>query len=263
MVFDTRQLGVILLTAAALGCHGAAQPPLSPPSAPVVQPGAPGEPGRTVEAGAAPRLRHTSADTRFMQGMIGHHAQAIEMTDLLKTRTTRDDMKLLALRIDVSQTDEIRMMKRWLLDHGETVPDDHAHHMSGATLMPTLLELIGAKGTAPKNIDGISLADTLLGKSQEPREFLYREFPSYGGQQIIRVGDWKAVRQNMTKGNLTIELYNLADDIGEHKDLARQHPEIVEKLAKLMEREHTPSAIFPLIPIDAPAKKPARGANAK
>jgi arylsulfatase A-like enzyme len=129
--------------------------------------------------------------------------------------------------------------------------------------MPTLLELIGAKGTAPKNIDGMSLADTLLGKSQEPREFLYREFPSYGGQQIIRVGDWKAVRQNMTQGNLTIELYNLADDIGEQKDLAKQHPEIVEKLAKLMEREHTPSAIFPLIPIDAPAKKPARGANAK
>jgi uncharacterized protein (DUF305 family) len=152
MVFDTRQLGVILLTAAALGCHGAAQPPLSPPSAPVVQPGAPGEPGRTVEAGAAPRLRHTSADTRFMQGMIGHHAQAIEMTDLLKTRTTRDDMKLLALRIDVSQTDEIRMMKRWLLDHGETVPDDHAHHMSGATLMPGMLtaddmaKLAAAKG---------------------------------------------------------------------------------------------------------------------
>ncbi|NQV25619.1 MAG: arylsulfatase, partial [Rhodopirellula sp.] len=80
--------------------------------------------------------------------------------------------------------------------------------------MPTLLELTEATVKAPAEIDGISLAPTLLGKQQEERPFLYREFPSYGGQQTIRVGDWKAVRQNMTKGNLKIELYNIANDIG-------------------------------------------------
>lgn len=122
--------------------------------------------------------------------------------------------------------------------------------------MPTLLELTGGNVKAPSNTDGISLAPTLLGQQQEPRPFLYREFPSYGGQQTIRVGVWKAVRQNMTKGNLKIELYNIARDIGETNNVADQHPEVVTRLAALMEREHVPSEVFPLIPLDAPVKKP-------
>jgi uncharacterized protein (DUF305 family) len=73
-----------------------------------------------------------------MQGMIGHHAQAIEMTDLLATRTQREDMRKLAQRIDVSQTDEIRMMQEWLKQRGEALPDPHAHH-HGGTLMPGML----------------------------------------------------------------------------------------------------------------------------
>ena len=110
-------------------------------------------------AGPAPQskpaaLKHTPADTAFMQGMIGHHAQAIEMVDLLKTRTTNRDMKLLGLRIEVSQNDEIKMMQTWLRDHGESVPDTHAHHMPGAKPMPGMLtaeqmsELRAAKGAA-------------------------------------------------------------------------------------------------------------------
>jgi arylsulfatase A-like enzyme len=116
--------------------------------------------------------------------------------------------------------------------------------------MPTLLEIAGAGNAVPTNIDGISLAPTLLGKQQEPRPLLYREFPGYGGQQTIRVGDWKAVRQNMRKGNLDIELYNIADDIGEQRDVAAQHPDVVDRLAKLMAQEHTRSEKFPLKPID-------------
>jgi arylsulfatase len=116
--------------------------------------------------------------------------------------------------------------------------------------MPTLLEIVGAADSVPTSIDGISLAPTLLGQLQKPRPFLYREFPSYGGQQTIRVGDWKAVRQNMTKGNLDIELYNIAEDIGEQNDIAAEHPEVVERLAKLMAQEHSPSEKFPLKPID-------------
>ena len=82
---------------------------------------------------------HTAADVEFMQGMIGHHAQALEMTALLRDRTHREDMKRLALRIDVSQTDEIKSMKRWLEVRGEAIPSEHAHHMMGATLMPGML----------------------------------------------------------------------------------------------------------------------------
>ena len=62
-----------------------------------------------------------------MQGMIGHHAQAVEMTELLTSRTASDDMRKLALRIEVSQADEIKMMQRWLEARGQEVPDPHAH----------------------------------------------------------------------------------------------------------------------------------------
>jgi uncharacterized protein (DUF305 family) len=106
----------------------------------VVVPGAPGEASKVVSsAKPAAAIKHTDADVKFMQGMIGHHAQALDMTALLKTRTDRDDMKLLAARIDVSQSDEIKMMQRWLQARGLEVPGLHVHHMAGATLMPGML----------------------------------------------------------------------------------------------------------------------------
>ena len=92
-----------------------------------------------------------------MQGMIGHHAQALEMTALLRSRTARDDMKLLARRIDDSQTDEIKLMRRWLEVRGQQVPGEHAHHAPGAPgggLMPGMLtaeemaQLAAAQGPA-------------------------------------------------------------------------------------------------------------------
>jgi uncharacterized protein (DUF305 family) len=104
-----------------------------------VQPGAPGTPSRVVSAEQQAAPTFTDADVKFMQGMIGHHGQALEMTALLYTHTTREDMQLLARRIDVSQTDEIKMMKRWLTVRGQEIPADHAMHMHGATLMPGML----------------------------------------------------------------------------------------------------------------------------
>ena len=87
-----------------------------------------------------------------MQGMIGHHAQALEMTKLLPTRTARPEMELLAKRIEISQADEIDMMRGWLQARGAPLPDPHAHHAPGATLMPGMLtqnemqQLADAKG---------------------------------------------------------------------------------------------------------------------
>ena len=86
-----------------------------------------------------PRPGFTEADVRFMRGMIGHHAQAIEMTDLLRTRTNSEEMRKLGLRIEVSQADEIKMMQHWLQARGQEVPGPHAMHMHGATLMPGML----------------------------------------------------------------------------------------------------------------------------
>jgi uncharacterized protein (DUF305 family) len=107
--------------------------------APIVQPGAPGEATRVITAEKAvdqSRVQHTVADVRFMQGMIGHHAQALEMSALVPSRSRSEDMRLLALRIEVSQADEIKMMQRWLQVRGQEVPGLHAH---GATLMPGML----------------------------------------------------------------------------------------------------------------------------
>ena len=73
-----------------------------------------------------------------MQGMIGHHAQAIEMTALIPSRTAREDMKMLGLRISLSQEDEIKMMRHWLEVRGAPLPSEHAHHMPGG-MMPGML----------------------------------------------------------------------------------------------------------------------------
>jgi uncharacterized protein (DUF305 family) len=136
--------GVALASAAcrSAGIAPAAQPaaPAVPP--PIVQPGAPGQPSQVISAETASDLSHveyTGADIKFMQGMIGHHAQALEMVELLKTRTARDDLKKLALRIELSQDDEIKMMQRWLEVRGQRAPSRTEHHMHGAQLMPGML----------------------------------------------------------------------------------------------------------------------------
>ena len=121
----------------------------------MIQPGAPGQASRVLTSGAAANQAvpvATAADVTFMQGMIHHHAQALDMTELLDERTQDPDMKKLGLRIHVSQTDEIKMMQHWLEARGQEVPGRHAHHMPGATLMPGMLSaeemerLAAAKG---------------------------------------------------------------------------------------------------------------------
>ncbi len=122
--------------------------------------------------------------------------------------------------------------------------------------MRTLAELAGAKDRAPADSDGISFAPTLLGGTQPEREFLYREFGGYGGQQSIRAGDWKLVRQRLNprpkdKGApATLELYNLAKDPAEATNVAAQHADVVEKLTALMKAQHTKSALFSIRGID-------------
>jgi uncharacterized protein (DUF305 family) len=71
--------------------------------------------------------------------MIGHHAQAIQMVALVPSRTQSEDLKKLALRIDVSQQDEIKMMESWLRARGQQVPGPAVHRMNGAPMMPGML----------------------------------------------------------------------------------------------------------------------------
>src|SRR2546426_931381 len=86
----------------------------------VVQPGAPGQPTRTLPPSTRATLPpRSSADVQFMQGMIVHHAQAVEMTALIESRTQNKDLRLLGARISHSQSEEIKFMQRWLETRGE------------------------------------------------------------------------------------------------------------------------------------------------
>ena len=88
----------------------------------VVQPGAPGQPTRTLSPSSTATLPPRSPkDVEFMQGMIMHHSQAVEMTALIESRTENRDLRLLGARISKSQSDEINFMKRWLEARGEPV----------------------------------------------------------------------------------------------------------------------------------------------
>jgi uncharacterized protein (DUF305 family) len=88
----------------------------------VVQPGAPGKPSRTLAPSTKGALPPRSeADVEFMQGMIMHHAQAVEMTALIVMHTENKDLRSLGARISSSQSDEIKFMQRWLAARGEAI----------------------------------------------------------------------------------------------------------------------------------------------
>lgn len=108
----------------------------------VVQPGAPGEPGRTLspeELASITAPPYNVADVAFFERMIPHHAQALEMAAMVPSRTSNEDIVLLARRIEVSQRDEIGLMQAWLTNRGLGVPAPHASHPGHDELMPGML----------------------------------------------------------------------------------------------------------------------------
>lgn len=116
-------------------------------------------------------------------------------------------------------------------------------------MMPTLCELLGVP--TPDKVDGLSILPTLLGKNdqQKQHEYLYFEYPEYGGQQAVRIGNWKGVRLNIMKGTLKTQLYDLSKDIQEQNDVAAQHPDIIKRIEEIMIKEHqTPEVSRFLMP---------------
>jgi uncharacterized protein (DUF305 family) len=111
-----------------------------------VQPGAPGKPSKTLPPSTKATLPPRSqADVEFMQGMIMHHAQAVEMTALIPAHTENKNLRSLGARISSSQSDEIKFMRRWLAARGEPISmampgmpgmDKSGHPMA---LMPGML----------------------------------------------------------------------------------------------------------------------------
>ena len=132
----------------------------------------------------------------------------------------------------------VPMIARW---RGHIEPGTVSDHQSGFwDFLPTLAELVSKQ--PPADTDGLSILPTLLGtpEEQQSHEYLYWE---YHGKQAVRLGDWKAVRHGV---NEPIELYNLANDIGEQLNVAAEYPDVAARIDDIMHNGRTPSELFPL-----------------
>jgi uncharacterized protein (DUF305 family) len=111
---------VVLCTLPAAAVQAQQSPSSSAPA--LVQPGAPGTPSKQLPPSTTPPApQRSQADVEFMQGMIMHHGQAVEMTALIPSHTENEEVRSLGARIGLSQTDEMKFMKRWLLLRGEPI----------------------------------------------------------------------------------------------------------------------------------------------
>lgn len=148
--FRRLRLGASVSLVSLLAVAAAAQ------EAPIVQPGAPGQDGRALSAEEASRIAGTSYtqdDVRFMQDMIPHHQQAVDMSALVQDRTATREIVDLAGRITASQDDEIDFMQAWLEDRGEAAPEasaDHpmhtTHQMAGMATPEQMAQLAASEG---------------------------------------------------------------------------------------------------------------------
>ena len=116
-------------------------------------------------------------------------------------------------------------------------------------VFPTLADL--AMATPPSEVDGVSIVPTLMRKrGQQIRPHYVWEFHGYGGQKAVRIGDWKAVLRDIHKGNMKVQLFNLAKDINETTDVADDHPDIVAKAMEIFKTDRTVSKDFPMKSFD-------------
>ncbi len=205
MSFTLRRSLAVLAAAGLLGaCTAAADDTAQEAEGPrVIQAGAPGEPNRELGADELAELDlsgppATEADVRFMQMMLPHHAQALEMTRLVPTRSSREDVPLFAERMDISQLDEIAQIEAWLETHEAEVPDlgeghdagDHSDHgdqsdhggelMRGMLTPEQLAELEAASGTEFDRLFLERMRGHHLGAIQMVEEL----FDDGGGQEL-------------------------------------------------------------------------------
>lgn len=144
----------------------------------------------------------------------------------------------------------VPLIVRW---PGRCAPSECTHVCAFQDILPTVLSLAGAEDRTPRDIDGISFMPALLGREGQKRhEAIYIEFPGYGGQQMVRMGNWSGVRQGLIKNpRAQLELFDLSTDIGQAHDVARAHPDVVRQILAVMQRSHTPSPVFPFPALDA------------
>lgn len=129
----------------------------------------------------------------------------------------------------------VPMIVSWPSKMNESRVTDHI--CAGWDFFPTLCDITGAK--VPDNLDGISFLPTILNKGkQENHKYLYWEYPEGNGQQAVRLNTWKGIRDSTKRGNMTIKLFNLAEDTTESINVAASHPEIIDQIEQIMNTEH-------------------------
>ncbi|WP_169583109.1 MULTISPECIES: DUF305 domain-containing protein [Microbacterium] len=182
-------VGAVTLTVLGLtGCTPPADDAAPLPTTPVVQLGAPGEPNRTLspsEAAALDSPEYVEEDVLFVRDMLHHHSQAIQMTGYVDERTSDDDIRLLAERMEVSQTDEITQLETWLQRRGEPVRDPDASHEHDADSMPGLLtddELAQLEAAEGDEFDEMFL-EFMIRHHQGALEMVAELYGSGGGQE--------------------------------------------------------------------------------
>jgi uncharacterized protein (DUF305 family) len=156
--------GMLLVASMPTGlvCSTAHAQQTNPASPVVVQPGAPGKPSRTLPPSTKATLPPRSqADVEFMQGMIMHHSQAVEMTALIPSHTENKELRSLGARISSSQSDEIKFMRRWLAARGESssmkTPEMSGPEMSGVDMSHQPMALMPGMLT-PEQMDALRKA---------------------------------------------------------------------------------------------------------
>ncbi|SKC57865.1 DUF305 domain-containing protein [Krasilnikoviella flava] len=153
---------VALTLGLSAGCTAEEPAPAPTPSSAVLAPGKPGEPARTIAPDDYEGMGDvdvvTDADADFMTQMIGHHAQAVEMAQLVPERSTSAQIEKFAERIRLTQDGEIQYMSRWLTDHGLPVP---------AVASPSAAPSDGSGPRAPQTHDHDSMPGMLTDAEME------------------------------------------------------------------------------------------------
>jgi uncharacterized protein (DUF305 family) len=153
---------IVGLIVALTGCTSGSAPqaPRAGSTAPVIAPGRPGEQARTLSPDeavtAVPSATPNAADVQYVQNMIVHHRQAVDMALLAPSRAESGKLKTLADRIKVAQEPEIQFMSRWLREQEQKVPDHHAAH-EGMPGMATPEQLEALKAAKGKDFDRMFL----------------------------------------------------------------------------------------------------------
>jgi len=157
----------------------------------------------------------------------------------------------------------VPMLARW---PGRIQPGTTTDYISAFwDILPTFCELAGAP--VPKDIDGISMVPTLLGRPGDQRrhDYLYWEFYEMGGKRAVRKGRWKAIQRGLQKPKPgPILLYDLEADLGESRNVAADHPDVAAEMERIFREAHTPSAIWHFRALgEVPAAKPKPKPKAK